>query len=474
MSPMKKESLDTLFNEFQKYNHIDSALNEKYGVKRGLRNADGTGVLAGLTQICNVHGYIMNEGEKCPVDGELTYRGINVRDMVESCVAENRFGYEEVSYLLLFGHLPNQKQLDFYRQVLSQVRALPMGFVQDMILKAPSRDIMNKLGRSILALYSYDEFSQDEGLEAELKKAIYIIARMPTIMVNSYMAKIGNYDNKSTYFHPVRPGESVAQSILSTLRLTREYTDEEAHLLDICLMLHAEHGGGNNSTFVCRAMTSSGTDAYAAYSAAVGSLKGFRHGGANIRVCQMFEAIKAQVKDWGNDDQIREALRMVLDKKLGDGSGLIYGMGHAVYTLSDPRAIMLRDNAEKLAKIKGMEDEFQLLKRLNSLHRKFLQRKRTPPRISVQMLICTPALYTGCWDCLRNCSLRFLRPQESADGLLTGLKSIRPVRGLCVLLTSRLSATGRIFRLKKECKKIRAFPMAASAVGKRFFSFVDS
>ena len=367
MSPMKKESLDTLFNEFQKYNHIDSALNEKYGVKRGLRNADGTGVLAGLTQICNVHGYIMNEGEKCPVDGELTYRGINVRDMVESCVAENRFGYEEVSYLLLFGHLPNQKQLDFYRQVLSQVRALPMGFVQDMILKAPSRDIMNKLGRSILALYSYDEFSQDEGLEAELKKAIYIIARMPTIMVNSYMAKIGNYDNKSTYFHPVRPGESVAQSILSTLRLTREYTDEEAHLLDICLMLHAEHGGGNNSTFVCRAMTSSGTDAYAAYSAAVGSLKGFRHGGANIRVCQMFEAIKAQVKDWGNDDQIREALRMVLDKKLGDGSGLIYGMGHAVYTLSDPRAIMLRDNAEKLAKIKGMEDEFQLLKKIEQL-----------------------------------------------------------------------------------------------------------
>lgn len=367
MSPMKKESLDTLFNEFQKYNHIDSALNEKFGVKRGLRNADGTGVLAGLTQICNVHGYILNEGEKCPVDGELTYRGINVRDMVESCVAENRFGYEEVSYLLLFGHLPNQKQLDFYRQVLSQVRALPMGFVQDMILKAPSRDIMNKLGRSILALYSYDEFSQDEGLEAELKKAIYIIARMPTIMVNSYMAKIGNYDNKSTYFHPVRPGESVAQSILSTLRLTREYTDEEAHLLDICLMLHAEHGGGNNSTFVCRAMTSSGTDAYAAYSAAVGSLKGFRHGGANIRVCQMFEAIKAQVKDWSNDDQVREALRMVMDKKIGDGSGLIYGMGHAVYTLSDPRAIMLRDNAEKLAKIKGMEEEFQLLKKIEQL-----------------------------------------------------------------------------------------------------------
>lgn len=367
MSPIKKEALDTLFDEFQKYNHIDNSLNEKYGVKRGLRNSDGTGVLAGLTQICNVHGYVVSEGEKCPVEGELTYRGINIRDMIESCVAENRYGYEEVSYLLLFGHLPNQKQLDFYCQVLSQVRALPQSFVQDMILKAPSRDIMNKLGRSILALYSYDPFSQDEGLEAELKKAIYIIARMPTIMVNSYMAKIGNYDNQSTYFHPVRPGETVAQSILSTLRPDRSYTEEEAHLLDLCLMLHAEHGGGNNSTFVCRAMTSSGTDAYAAYSAAVGALKGFRHGGANIRVCQMFDAVKSYVKHWDNDDEIKEALRMVLNKQLGDGSGLIYGMGHAVYTLSDPRATMLRDNAAKLAAIKGMEDEFRLLKKVEQL-----------------------------------------------------------------------------------------------------------
>ncbi len=367
MSPMKKEALDTLFDEFQKYNHIDHSLNEKYGVKRGLRNSDGTGVLVGLTQICNVHGYILSEGEKCPIEGELTYRGVNIQDMVASCVAENRYGYEEVSYLLLFGHLPNQKQLDFYCQVLSQVRALPQSFVQDMILKAPSRDIMNKLGRSILALYSYDPFSQDEGLEAELKKAIYIIARMPTIMVNSYMAKIGTYDNQSTYFHPVRPGETVAQSILSTLRPDRAYTEEEAHLLDICLMLHAEHGGGNNSTFVCRAMTSSGTDAYAAYSAAVGALKGFRHGGANIRVCQMFDAIKAYVKHWDNDEEIKEALRMVLNKQLGDGSGLIYGMGHAVYTLSDPRATILRDNAAKLASIKGMEDEFNLLKKIEQL-----------------------------------------------------------------------------------------------------------
>lgn len=364
---MKRESLDTLFAEFKKYNYIDAALNEKYNVKRGLRNSDGTGVLAGLTQICNVHGYVMNEGEKTPVEGELTYRGIDVRDMVQSCIEEKRYGYEEVSYLLLFGHLPNRKQLEFYRTTLSQARALPMDFVQDMILKSPSRDIMNKIGRSLLSLYSYDDFAEETGLEAELKKALHIIARMPTIMVNGYMAKIGHFDNESTYFHPVRPGETIAQSILSTLRITREYTEEEAHLLDICLMLHAEHGGGNNSTFVCRAMTSSGTDAYAAYSAAVGALKGFRHGGANIKVVEMFDTIKKGVKNWESDEEVSDFLWDIIQKKEGDGTGLIYGMGHAVYTLSDPRAIMLRDSAEKLADEKGMRDEFELLKKVERL-----------------------------------------------------------------------------------------------------------
>lgn len=364
---VKWESLDTLFQEFKKYNYIDAALNEKYNVKRGLRNSDGTGVLAGLTQICNVHGYVLNEGEKTPVAGELTYRGIDVQEMVESCIQENRYGYEEASYLLLFGQLPNRQQLEFYRTVLSQARVLPMDFVQDMILKSPSRDVMNKLGRSILSLYSYDEFAEETGLEAELKKALYIIARMPTIMVNGYMAKIGHFDNESTYFHPVRPNETIAQSILSTLRITREYTEEEAHLLDICLMLHAEHGGGNNSTFVCRAMTSSGTDAYAAYSAAVGSLKGFRHGGANIKVCEMFDEIKRGVKNWESEDEVSDYLWQIVQKKKGDGTGLIYGMGHAVYTLSDPRAGILRDSAEKLADEKGMRDEFELLKKIEKL-----------------------------------------------------------------------------------------------------------
>lgn len=364
---VKKETISTLCEEFKKHNYIDPALNERYNVKRGLRNSDGTGVMAGLTQICNVHGYIMNEGEKQPVEGELTYRGYNVRDLIAGCMKDHRYGYEEVSYLLLFGTLPTAEQLDFFRMVLAQARSLPQDFVQDMILKAPSKDIMNKLARSVLALYSYDEFAEESSLEGELRKAIYIIARMPTIMVNAYQAKIGHYDNQSTYFHPVRPDESLAQSILSTLRINREYTEEEALLLDTCLILHAEHGGGNNSTFVCRAMTSSGTDAYSSYSAAIGSLKGFRHGGANINVVRMFETIKQGVSNWKDDEEVSSFLGKILDREKGDGTGLIYGMGHAVYTVSDPRAQILRDSAEKLAKEKGMMDEFELLKSIERL-----------------------------------------------------------------------------------------------------------
>ena len=363
----KKETINTLCEEFKKHNYIDPSLNEKYNVKRGLRNSDGTGVLAGLTQICNVHGYVINEGEKQPVDGELTYRGYDIRDLISACAKEGRYGYEEVSYLLLFGVLPTAEQLEFFRMVLAQARSLPQDFVQDMILKAPSKDIMNKLARSVLALYSYDEFAEESSLEGELRKAIYIIARMPTMMVNAYQAKIGHYDNKSTYFHPVRPDESLAQSILSTLRIDREYTEEEAHLLDICLMLHAEHGGGNNSTFVCRTLTSSGTDAYSAYSGAIGSLKGFRHGGANISVVRMFDAIKKGVSDWKDDEEITAFLTGILDRRYGDRTGLIYGMGHAVYTLSDPRAQILRDSSERLAAEKGMTEELTLLKSIERL-----------------------------------------------------------------------------------------------------------
>ena len=373
---VKKESISTLCEEFRKYNYIDPSLNERYNVKRGLRNADGTGVLAGLTQICNVHGYVLNEGEKQPVQGELTYRGYNIKDLIQGARDGGRYGYEEVSYLLLFGSLPDQSQLEFYQMILSQARSLPQEFIQDMILKAPSKDIMNKLGRSVLALYSYDEFAEESSLESELRKAVYIIARMPTMMVNAYQAKIGHYDNKSTYFHPVRPGESMAQSILSTLRIDREYTEEEARLLDTCLMLHAEHGGGNNSTFVCRALTSAGTDAYSAYSGAIGALKGFRHGGANIKVVQMFDIIKQGVRDWKDDEEISHFLGEIMDKKQGDGSGLIYGMGHAVYSVSDPRSRIMERFAEGLSKEKGREDEYGLYMRVARLAPQVIAEKR--------------------------------------------------------------------------------------------------
>ena len=429
---VKKESISTLCEEFRKYNYIDPSLNERYNVKRGLRNADGTGVLAGLTQICNVHGYVLNEGEKQPVQGELTYRGYNIRDLIRGARESGRFGYEEVSYLLLFGSLPDQSQLEFYQMILSQARSLPQDFVQDMILKAPSKDIMNKLGRSVLALYSYDEFAEESSLESELRKAVYIIARMPTMMVNAYQAKIGHYDNKSTYFHPVRPGESMAQSILSTLRIDREYTEEEAKLLDTCLMLHAEHGGGNNSTFVCRALTSAGTDAYSAYSGAIGALKGFRHGGANIKVVQMFDAIKEGVQDWKDDEEVAHFLGEIMDKKKGDGSGLIYGLGHAVYTKSDPRAVSIKKYAGKLAGEKGRERKFHLLQNIERLGPEVMRDVR-----GVTKPICANVdLYTG---------FVYSMLGIPAD-MYTAIFAMARLAGWCAHRMEELYGAGRIIR----------------------------
>ena len=285
-------AIQDLCEEFRKYNRIDPAYYEKFDVKRGLRNSDGTGVLAGLTQICNVHGYVLNEGEREAVPGELYYRGYNIRDIIQSCRTEDRFGYEEVVYLLLFGALPNQAQLEMLNRVLAHFMYLPETFFEDMMLKAPSPNIMNKLARSVLALYSYDENADESTLEAELGKSLQLIAKMPNLMVKAYQVKRRSYDGETMYLHPEREGLSAAEEILSLLRMDRSYTHEEASLLDLCLMLHAEHGGGNNSTFACRVLSSSGTDAYAAYAGAIGALKGPRHGGANIKVLEMLENIK--------------------------------------------------------------------------------------------------------------------------------------------------------------------------------------
>lgn len=332
-----------------------------YDIKRGLRNADGTGVLAGATRISNVHGYCINEYERVPAEGELLYRGYNVNDIINSCIHDDRFGFEEVVWLLLFGYLPDKPHLERFSILLEEQRELPDGFIEDMIIKAPSPNIMNKLGRSVLALYSYDDCAEDTSLENVFRQSIELIARVSTIMVNAYQVKKRYYDHQSLFFHSPISGLSIAENILSTMRMDRKFTHEEAKLLDICLMLHAEHGGGNNSTFACRVLSSSGTDTYSSISAAIGSLKGPRHGGANIKVIEMLDAIKQEVTDVNDDEMINNALVRIKNKEIGDKSGLIYGIGHAVYTKSDPRAIILKHNCTELADVKGYGDEFKLL-----------------------------------------------------------------------------------------------------------------
>ncbi len=359
--------IGSLCDKLRNYAAVDPALYEKFHVKRGLRKSDGTGVTAGITKICNVHGYVINEGEIEPIPGELIYRGYNVNDLVSNVDKEGRFGYEEVAYLLLFGDLPTADELKGFRKHIAENRTLPGDFAVDMILKAPSRNIMNKMARSVLALYSYDDDGEDKSLESEMTKAVSLIAKLPVIMTHAYQVKQRHYYNRSMIIHPLRAEESTAETILSLLRIDREYTPQEAHLLDILLMLHAEHGGGNNSTFSCRVLTSSGTDAYSAYSAAIGSLKGAKHGGANIKVIQMLDDFKKNIKNWSSQDQVADYIRRTIKKETNDGSGLVYGMGHAVYTLSDPRAVILKKKAFELAEGTEFEEEYRLLENIEAL-----------------------------------------------------------------------------------------------------------
>jgi citrate synthase len=324
-------------------------------------------VIAGLTMVCNVHGYVMNEGERQPEEGRLVYRGMDIGDLLKGCASEGRFGFEETAWLLLFGKLPNASQLAMFTELLSDCRALPDFFAEDMIIKTPSPNIMNKLGRSVLALYSFDDNPDDISIENAMRQAVVLLARMPTMMAYAYQVKRRFYDNESMFFHPNKPGLSTAETILQSIRADCCYTQEEARLLDVCLMLHAEHGGGNNSTFAARVLSSSGTDTYAAISAAIGSLKGPRHGGANIKVSEMMDAIKAGVEDIRDEEEVFTFIKKLIRKEAGDRSGLIYGMGHAVYTLSDPRAILLKQYARDMAEKKGFGDDFALLEKVERL-----------------------------------------------------------------------------------------------------------
>ncbi len=339
---------------------IDAELYGKYDVKRGLRDINGKGVLAGLTDISEVRSYTVVDNEMVPCEGKLFYRGVDIEKIVSGFIRDKRFGFEETTYLLLFGELPTQKELSEFCTLLANYRTLPTSFVRDIIMKAPSSDMMNTLARSVLTLYSYDENANDISLPNVLRQSLQLIALFPLLAVYGYQAYVHYHDGQSLFIHQPVPELSTAENILHILRADCKYTELEAKILDIALVLHAEHGGGNNSTFTTRVVTSSGTDTYSAIAGALGSLKGPKHGGANIKVVKMFEDIKKNVSDWKDEKQIEQYLNDLLDKKAFDGAGLIYGMGHAVYSISDPRANTFKYFVESLAKEKGREDEYQL------------------------------------------------------------------------------------------------------------------
>lgn len=340
---------------------IASDLYTKYDVKRGLRNSNGTGVVVGLTKIGEVTGYKVNENkEKIPMEGQLYYRGYSIENLVKSCIDEGRFGFEEITYLLMFGQLPTQKQLNDFNKLLGEKRDLPVDFARNHILNTPSRSIMNKLSRSILALYCYDENPDDTSIANVLRQSIDLIGYFPTLIAYAYQAKSSSFDNKSLHLHYPIPELSTAENILRMIRPTGKYTDLEAKLLDVAMILHAEHGGGNNSSFTTHLISSSGTDTYATISAAVSSLKGPKHGGANIAVINMIDDLKRNVKNITNNGQVKDYLVKVLKKEANDRTGLVYGMGHAIYTLSDPRAKLLKGMAKQLAVSKNLVDDFML------------------------------------------------------------------------------------------------------------------
>ena len=359
---LEKRWLKKQADQIREADRIDPELYRKYNVKRGLRNNDGTGVLVGLTTIGNVHGYVMNEGEKQAIPGELYYRGINVRDIVAADKREHRFGYEETAYLLLFGKLPSMRELVEWKNMVGDYRRLSDGFKEDAIMRNPSKELMNAMARAVLFAYAFDADgnADDISIEKCLEQSIELIGSIPTIAAYAYCAKSHYHDGASLLLRNPDPRKSTAENFLMMIREDGRYTRLEAETLDLALILHAEHGGGNNSSFTTHVVTSSFTDIYSSVAASILSLKGSRHGGANLRVMRQMAEIKESVKDWRDEKQVVQYLEKIADKKAGDHTGLIYGLGHAVYTVSDPRAQMLKKKASKLAKEKGREDEMHL------------------------------------------------------------------------------------------------------------------
>ena len=356
-------------------------------VKLGLRNSDGTGVPIGVTRVGSVLGYMIEDGVRVPVPGQLYYRGIELNEIVEAHRRAGTFGYEEVAYLLLMGYLPSREELTRFNEIMNRARKLPTGFTEDMIMKNPSQSIMNKLARSVLSLYSYDEDPDNTSLDNILLQSIKLVGAFPSIVANAYSVKRHYFQGDSLHIHFPVEGLSTAENFLRMIRPNTQYTEEEAHLLDMMLMVHAEHGGGNNSTFVCRALSSSGTDTYSAIAGAVGSLKGPLHGGANAKVMEMFRYVKENVNP-RDDDSIKDYLAKLLNKEAGDRSGKIYGLGHAVYTVSDPRAVLLKKYARHMAEIKGYDEDFRLLEKIEEFGIPMIQAKTgsdTPMCANVDM-----------------------------------------------------------------------------------------
>lgn len=372
-----KEWLEKMASVCEEHSRIEPSLFTKYDVKRGLRDLSGQGVLTGLTEISEIRSYTIVDRDMIPCEGKLYYQGVDVEEIVDGFLQEKRFGFEEVVYLLLFGQLPTETQLEELNGLLSEYRAsLPPSFVRDIIMKAPSVDLMNTLARSVLTLYSYDKKADDTSIPNVLRQCLQLIALFPMFSVYGYQASSYFHEGSGFFIHTPKPEYSTAENILHMLRPDSSFTPLEAKILDIALVLHAEHGGGNNSTFTNHVVTSSGTDTYSAVAASLGSLKGPRHGGANIKVSLMFADMKEKIKDWNDEDEVREYLTALLQKRAFDKSGLIYGMGHAVYSISDPRANVFKKFVRSLSEEKGRTDEFELYSLVERLAPEVIAKER--------------------------------------------------------------------------------------------------
>ena len=375
-SGVDREIFSDLSELAKKNNPINPEFYEKYDVKRGLRNNNGTGVLVGLTKIGEVKGYELRDDQKIPCKGELFYRGIELQTFVKGFQEEKRYGFEECIYLLLFGNLPSKSELLQFNDVLDSFRELPKNFKEKLIFAHPSKDVMNQIQRSLLGLYTYDNIPEDLSISNLVPQSLNLIAKLPTLVAYSYQAKIHNYDAKSMYIHSSQSGKGTAENILYMIRPNSEYTKLEAEILDLLLVVHAEHGGGNNSAFTTRVLASSGTDIYSIIAAAIGSLKGPKHGGANLKVYEMIENIKDNIGAYPSNEELKEYLRKMLKKEVFDNSGLIYGMGHAIYTESDPRAVLLKEKARELSVQKGTEKDFALYENIEKLTKEIFKEQK--------------------------------------------------------------------------------------------------